>query len=111
MTTLQWYSYFLFSSFIFSFESILILLTTHNIQCQVGLQKDATASIDVDMLTEKTAKIVIAHHPYEATRDDEISFVKDEVIKVTDESDPDWWVGKKKDGSLGFFPSNVSNLN
>ncbi|KAF1798518.1 hypothetical protein FB192DRAFT_1288355 [Mucor lusitanicus] len=59
------------------------------------------------MLTEKTAKIVIAHHPYEATRDDEISFVKDEVIKVTDDSDPDWWVGKKKDGSLGFFPSNV----
>ncbi|CAO3624942.1 unnamed protein product [Mucor fragilis] len=53
-----------------------------------------------------SAKIVIAHHPYEATRDDEISFVKDEVIKVTDESDPDWWVGKKKDGSLGFFPSN-----
>ncbi|KAL7332967.1 hypothetical protein PS15p_201938 [Mucor circinelloides] len=53
-----------------------------------------------------SAKIVIAHHPYEATRDDEISFVKDEVIKVTDDSDPDWWVGKKKDGSLGFFPSN-----
>ncbi|KAI9487579.1 MAG: hypothetical protein EXX96DRAFT_475111, partial [Benjaminiella poitrasii] len=43
-----------------------------------------------------------------ASRDDEISFVKDEVIKVTDDSDPDWWVGKKKDGSLGFFPSNVN---
>ncbi|KAL9559563.1 hypothetical protein MBANPS3_000348 [Mucor bainieri] len=57
-------------------------------------------------MSEKTAKIVIAHHPYEATRDDEISFGKDEVIKVTDDSDPDWWVGKKKDGSLGFFPSN-----
>lgn len=52
-------------------------------------------------------KIVIAHHPYEASRDDEISFEKDEVIKVTDDTDPDWWVGKKKDGSLGFFPSNV----
>ena len=52
-------------------------------------------------------KIVVAHHPYEATRDDEISFEKEEVIKVTDDSDPDWWVGKKKDGSLGFFPSNV----
>lgn len=56
---------------------------------------------------ENTVKIVVAHHPYEAQRDDEISFVKDEVIKVTDFSDPDWWVGKKKDGSLGFFPSNV----
>ncbi|KAI7899583.1 uncharacterized protein BX663DRAFT_545501 [Cokeromyces recurvatus] len=56
------------------------------------------------------AKIVIAHHPYEASRDDEISFVKDEVIKVTDDSDPDWWVGKKKDGSLGFFPSNFVDI-
>lgn len=55
-------------------------------------------------------KIVVAHHPYEATRDDEISFEKEEVIKVTDASDPDWWVGKKKDGSLGFFPSNVRML-
>ncbi|CAO3620712.1 unnamed protein product [Mucor hiemalis] len=53
-----------------------------------------------------SVKIVIAHHPYEAQREDEISFAKDEVIKVTDFSDPDWWVGKKKDGSLGFFPSN-----
>ncbi|KAG2205103.1 hypothetical protein INT47_002197 [Mucor saturninus] len=51
-------------------------------------------------------KIVTAHHPYEAQRDDEISFDQDEIIKVTDFSDPDWWVGKKKDGSLGFFPSN-----
>ncbi|KAI7896875.1 uncharacterized protein EV154DRAFT_410913, partial [Mucor mucedo] len=41
-----------------------------------------------------------------AQRDDEISFDQDEIIKVTDFSDPDWWVGKKKDGSLGFFPSN-----
>jgi hypothetical protein len=53
-------------------------------------------------------KLVFAHHPYEASRDDEISFEKDEIIKVTDDTDPDWWVGKKKDGSLGFFPSNVS---
>ncbi|GAA5803107.1 hypothetical protein HPULCUR_008582 [Helicostylum pulchrum] len=53
-----------------------------------------------------SVKTVIAHHPYEAEREDEISFEKEEVIKVTDFSDPDWWVGKKKDGSLGFFPSN-----
>ncbi|KAI8078595.1 hypothetical protein BDF21DRAFT_463818 [Thamnidium elegans] len=53
-----------------------------------------------------SVKTAIAHHPYEAEREDEISFEKEEVIKVTDFSDPDWWVGKKKDGSLGFFPSN-----
>lgn len=55
-------------------------------------------------------KLVIAHHPYEAQREDEISFEQDEIIKVTDFSDPDWWVGKKKDGSLGFFPSNVKYM-
>ncbi|GAN04113.1 CD2-associated protein isoform X3 [Mucor ambiguus] len=70
------------------------------------LMEPAICLLRHGVLTEKTAKIVIAHHPYEATRDDEISFGKDEVIKVTDDSDPDWWVGKKKDGSLGFFPSN-----
>ncbi|KAI8335206.1 hypothetical protein BD560DRAFT_493794 [Blakeslea trispora] len=51
-------------------------------------------------------KSVIAHHPYEASREDEISFEKDEIIKVTDSSDSDWWVGTKKDGSSGYFPSN-----
>ncbi|KAI8380657.1 hypothetical protein EDC96DRAFT_561239 [Choanephora cucurbitarum] len=51
-------------------------------------------------------KSVIAHHPYEASREDEISFEKDEMIKVTDSSDSDWWVGTKKDGSSGYFPSN-----
>lgn len=51
---------------------------------------------------------MIAYHPYEAQREDEISFEKDETIQVVDDSDPDWWVGKKKDGSSGYFPSNVS---
>lgn len=50
---------------------------------------------------------MFAHHPYEAQREDEISFEKNELIQVVDDSDPDWWVGKKKDGSSGYFPSNV----
>ncbi|KAL4210559.1 hypothetical protein CU097_013364 [Rhizopus azygosporus] len=55
-------------------------------------------------------KLAVAHHPYEAQREDEISFEKDEVIKVTDDSDPDWWVGAKKDGTSGYFPSNFVNV-
>ncbi|KAG1057794.1 hypothetical protein G6F43_000399 [Rhizopus delemar] len=55
-------------------------------------------------------KLVIAYHPYEAQREDEISFEKDETIQVVDDSDPDWWVGKKKDGSSGYFPSNFVGI-
>ncbi|KAI8984290.1 hypothetical protein BDF20DRAFT_376987 [Mycotypha africana] len=56
------------------------------------------------------SKVVVAHHPYTAARDDELSFVKGDVIKVTDDSDPDWWVGKKQDGSVGYFPSNFVDV-
>ncbi|KAI7846972.1 hypothetical protein BDC45DRAFT_562622 [Circinella umbellata] len=50
--------------------------------------------------------IVSVHHSYDAQRDDEIKLEKGEIITVTDSSDPDWWEGKKDDGSIGFFPSN-----
>ncbi|KAG2227617.1 hypothetical protein INT45_002302 [Circinella minor] len=49
---------------------------------------------------------VSVHHSYDAQRDDEIKLEKGEIITVTDSSDPDWWEGKKDDGSIGFFPSN-----
>ncbi|KAI9279135.1 hypothetical protein BY458DRAFT_584947 [Sporodiniella umbellata] len=55
-------------------------------------------------------KPVIAHHPYEAQREDEISFEKNELIQVVDDSDPDWWVGRKKDGVSGYFPSNFVDI-
>ncbi|KAF7731662.1 SH3-domain kinase binding protein 1 [Apophysomyces ossiformis] len=53
---------------------------------------------------------VTAHHAYEAQREDELSFAAGETIQVTDRSDADWWVGKKEDGSSGFFPSNFVNV-
>ncbi|KAI9317465.1 hypothetical protein BX666DRAFT_1937494 [Dichotomocladium elegans] len=49
---------------------------------------------------------VIAHHAYEPTRDDELMLREGDIVHVTDSSDPDWWVGKKDDGSSGYFPSN-----
>lgn len=55
--------------------------------------------------------VVVAHHPYEATQDDEISFKKDDHINVTDNSDPDWWVGTlETTGATGLFPSNVNTI-
>ncbi|KAI8084456.1 SH3 domain-containing protein [Halteromyces radiatus] len=49
---------------------------------------------------------VVAHHDYEAQQDDELSFVAGDIIKVTDHSNTDWWLGTKQDGSSGYFPSN-----
>ncbi|CDH59256.1 hypothetical protein RO3G_06143 [Lichtheimia corymbifera JMRC:FSU:9682] len=52
---------------------------------------------------------VVAHHAYEPQRDDELKFDAGDIIQVTDSSDPDWWIGKKDDGTSGFFPSNFVN--
>ncbi|ORZ19645.1 hypothetical protein BCR42DRAFT_435497 [Absidia repens] len=49
---------------------------------------------------------VTAHHDYKAQQDDELSFIAGDIIKVTDHSNADWWLGSKQDGSSGYFPSN-----
>ncbi|KAI7863217.1 hypothetical protein BDF14DRAFT_1845770 [Spinellus fusiger] len=49
---------------------------------------------------------VIAHHTYEAQREDELSFSEHSTLVVTDTSDADWWLGTKEDGTSGYFPSN-----
>ncbi|KAI8377387.1 uncharacterized protein BYT42DRAFT_341921 [Radiomyces spectabilis] len=58
----------------------------------------------------ETVVTVVAHHPYEAQRDDELAFEKGDVIQVVNKSDPDWWVGKKDNGDSGFFPSNFVEI-
>lgn len=57
----------------------------------------------------KAHTTVVAHHAYEPQRDDELKFNAGDIIQVTDSSDPDWWIGKKDDGTSGFFPSNVGD--
>ncbi|KAI9497704.1 hypothetical protein BDB00DRAFT_803692 [Zychaea mexicana] len=49
---------------------------------------------------------VNVHHSYEPQREDELKLDKGDIVTVTDSSDPDWWMGKKDDGSSGYFPSN-----
>ncbi|KAF9115053.1 SH3-domain kinase binding protein 1 [Mortierella sp. AM989] len=49
----------------------------------------------------------IVHHHYDAEKDDELTLEVGDIIKVSDKSDPGWWVGEKaKDGKVGWFPSN-----
>lgn len=55
-----------------------------------------------------TTTTFVAHHQYEAEKEDELSLDVGDVITVSDMSDPGWWVGEKvKDGKAGWFPSNV----
>lgn len=55
-----------------------------------------------------TTTTYVAHHQYDAEKEDELSLDVGDVITVSDMSDPGWWVGEKvKDGKAGWFPSNV----
>ncbi|KAF9978659.1 SH3-domain kinase binding protein 1 [Mortierella antarctica] len=51
--------------------------------------------------------VYVAHHPYDAEKEDELTLEVGDVINVSDSSDPGWWVGERvKDGKAGWFPSN-----
>ncbi|KAG0213903.1 SH3-domain kinase binding protein 1 [Mortierella sp. GBA30] len=51
--------------------------------------------------------VYVAHHNYDAEKDDELTLEVGDLINVSDMSDPGWWVGEKvKDGKAGWFPSN-----
>lgn len=55
--------------------------------------------------------VYVAHHPYDAEKDDELTLEVGDLINVSDSSDPGWWVGERvKDGKAGWFPSNVTYL-
>ncbi|GAB5590619.1 hypothetical protein Unana1_05519 [Umbelopsis nana] len=48
-----------------------------------------------------------AHHSYEAQREDELSFGEGEVVRITNNADPEWWeVEKVEGGEKGWVPSN-----
>ncbi|KAG0375271.1 SH3-domain kinase binding protein 1 [Mortierella sp. AD032] len=51
--------------------------------------------------------LYIVHHTYDAEKGDELSLTVGDIINVSDNSDPGWWVGEKvKDGQGGWFPAN-----
>jgi len=45
-------------------------------------------------------------YDYEATEDNELSFVKGDKITEIGPASEDWWQGKDKQGNVGFFPGN-----
>jgi len=48
---------------------------------------------------------VIAKHKYDAKEDDELSFIKGDIITVISKDTTDWWTGELKN-AIGIFPSN-----
>ncbi|KAF9945204.1 SH3-domain kinase binding protein 1, partial [Mortierella alpina] len=51
--------------------------------------------------------VYVAHHPYDAEKEDELTLEVGDLVNVSDSSDPGWWVGERvKDGKAGWFPSN-----
>lgn len=48
---------------------------------------------------------VVALYKYTAQNADELSFDKDDVIKMISKEEPDWWKGELN-GVVGLFPSN-----
>ena len=50
---------------------------------------------------------VQALYAFNAQRNDEISFEKDDIIRVLSKTDPTWWRGHNiRTNAVGLFPSN-----
>ncbi|KAF9929840.1 hypothetical protein FBU30_001153 [Linnemannia zychae] len=51
--------------------------------------------------------LYIAHHNYDAEKSDELTLQVGDIISVSEQSDPGWWVGEiVKNGQAGWFPAN-----
>eukprot|EP01135_Chromosphaera_perkinsii_P000398 Nk52_evm45s78 gene=Nk52_evmTU45s78 len=55
---------------------------------------------------EDTTHKVIAVHNYTKRSEDELSFRREEVLKVLDRDNPNWWRVQNTVGQIGFVPSN-----
>jgi len=55
--------------------------------------------------TQKKEFKVVAKHKYDAKEDDELSFIKGDIITVISKDTTDWWTGELKN-VIGIFPSN-----
>ncbi|KAG0227292.1 SH3-domain kinase binding protein 1 [Actinomortierella wolfii] len=57
-----------------------------------------------------SSEYIECFHPYEAEKDDELTLQVGDRLRVSDKTDPGWWIGERlKDGQSGWFPSNFVN--
>jgi len=61
-----------------------------------------------NLLQSRSAKCL---YDFEATEENELSFLAGDVIVVTDSSDDNWWSGHTQDGQQGYFPASFVSYN
>ncbi|CCH42373.1 Actin-binding protein [Wickerhamomyces ciferrii] len=61
---------------------------------------------EVEEETEETGATAIAEYDYEASEDNEITFVEGQKIINIQFVDEDWWLGETESGDKGLFPAN-----
>lgn len=55
--------------------------------------------------------LAVALFDFEAEEEGELSLAKGEKLVILDQSDPDWWLGKRvSDGARGLFPFNYADI-
>ncbi|XP_065670564.1 tyrosine-protein kinase SRK2 [Hydra vulgaris] len=55
---------------------------------------------------DNTAKVVVAVYDYDARLDDDLSFVKGDLLEIREEA-TDWWYARsRKNGKKGYIPGN-----
>jgi hypothetical protein len=74
-----------------------------------GLSSDITAAIQAVSLTESKEQTAVVHTEYEASDDSQMSLAQGDHVKVSDQSQQDWWFGQVNDRS-GWFPSACVTL-
>jgi len=67
-----------------------------------------TPSRHGDLVQARSARCL---YDFEATEDNELSFMAADVIIVTDHSDDNWWSGHDQHGRQGFFPASFVDFN
>lgn len=79
-----------------------------NAEGQTGLFPAAYVQLDGEAPAAASdgARQGVALFDYQADADDELSFQKDEVITVLDETSDAWFTGENEKGETGLFPSS-----
>lgn len=76
-------------------------------QSLTGHSRDTRISplIIIDNYFLTNTEKVVALYKYTALNPDELSFEKDDIIKMISKEEPEWWKGELN-GKVGLFPSN-----
>ncbi|XP_051020261.1 jouberin [Acomys russatus] len=84
------------------------VLTTEEIVHQFGFPQTAFVSIERGPFVRQVdaPPMVVALYDYTASRSDELTIHRGDIIRVFFKDNEDWWYGSLGKGQEGFFPAN-----